>query len=140
MKLTLIFVSLMILISNAFAKQEYECEIKTVVIADLTNEKELSLSKKNYIGKKFKIDVNTGIVSGIFISNPFTKPQIIDKGSKENSFKLVQTLKLEEGVGSGSSIQALTISEYFKSKEKPFVFLYNSDVFIGSCIKSWSID
>jgi hypothetical protein len=131
---------MIILISNTFAKQEYECEIKTVAISDLTNEKLLSFYKKSYIGAKFKVDVNTGKISGAFNSNPFTKPQIIDKGSKENSFKLVQTMKLEEGSGRGSNIQTLDISVYFESKEKPFVFLYNSDVFIGSCIKIWSID
>jgi hypothetical protein len=140
LKLTLIFTSMILLISNAFAKQEYECEIKTVAIADLTNEKVLSFLKKSYIGKKFKVDVDTAKISGTFNSNPFTKPQIIDKGSKENSFKLIQTMKLKEGLGKGSTIQALTISEYFESNEKPFIFLNTSEVFIGTCIKTWSID
>ena len=42
-------------------------------------------------------------------------------------------MRLEDGVGVGSNIYALTINEFSKSPNKPFVFLNNDVVFFGSC-------
>tara|TARA_B110000971_G_scaffold113740_1_gene116685 strand:- start:2657 stop:2884 length:228 start_codon:yes stop_codon:yes gene_type:complete len=61
-----------------------------------------------------------------------TKPQVIDSVSKDNSFKVVTSLRLGEGGGVGSNIYTLTINEFDKSPKKPFVFLYNDVVFFGT--------
>ena len=62
-----------------------------------------------------------------------TKPQVIDSGSKDNAFKVVTTMRIEQGAGAGSNIYALTVNEYDKSQKKPFIFLNNDVVFFGAC-------
>jgi hypothetical protein len=42
-------------------------------------------------------------------------------------------MQLEQGVGAGSNIYALTVVEYAQGAKKPFVFLENDTVFFGYC-------
>jgi hypothetical protein len=69
------------------------------------------------------------------IKNTFiTPPQVIDLGSSENSFKVVTTLRKEQGLGEGSNVHVLVVDEYAKTATKPFTFLDNSDVYFGTCV------
>jgi hypothetical protein len=70
---------------------------------------------------------------GVLKNSYFTKPQVIDYGSTENSYKVVTTMKKEEGLGAGSNIYSLVINEYEEKSEKSFVFLRNDEVFFGVC-------
>ena len=72
-------------------------------------------------------------MAGALKNSYATKPQVIDSGSKDNAFKVVTTMRIEQGAGVGSNIYALTINEYDKSPKKPFIFLDNDVVFIGAC-------
>ncbi|WLI06720.1 hypothetical protein PSH66_29835 [Pseudomonas sp. FP597] len=62
-----------------------------------------------------------------------TDPQVIDQGSLETSFKVVTTIRKDQGAGAGSSIYALTINEYQEGAKKPFIFLNNDEAFLGWC-------
>ena len=119
--------------SGAVAASDYRCTVaRRLAVAP-----ELSAVQKaqesHYIGKQFTVERRTGIMAGVLKNTYLTKPQVIDAGSSENSFKVVTTLRREEGVGNGSNIYALTINEYDKSIQKPFVFLENDVVFLGTC-------
>ena len=59
-----------------------------------------------------------------------TKPIVIDRGSKENSFKVITTMKTDIT----SNTYSLTVNEYIEGDIKPFVFLNNSDVYYGVCV------
>ena len=118
---------------SAQAGTDFQCTIQRIETADTTPNKALHLKKTSYIGKQFSVERKTGIMSGALKNSYDTKPQIIDYGSKENAFKVVTTMRTEQGTGFGSNIYALTINEYDKSPKKPFVFLDNDVVFFGVC-------
>jgi len=122
-----------LVVYSANAGTDYHCTIQKVVTADAMPNSTLKLHEKTYIGQKFSVERKTGVMVGALKNSYTTKPQIIDFGSKDNSFKVVTTMRLEEGVGAGSNIYALTINEYESSPTKPFIFLSNDVVFFGSC-------
>lgn len=72
-------------------------------------------------------------MAGALKNSGMTKPQVIDRGSNENSFKVVTTMRKDQGLGPGSNISALTIREFDDSQKKPFVFLSDDKVFFGTC-------
>ena len=98
------------------------------------NEKNYKNYEKNYIGQKFTVDRINGIMAGSLKNSYLTKPQVIDYGSKENSYKVITTMTQSQGVGYGSNMYALNILEYIDGDKKPFVFLQNEIVFFGTCI------
>jgi hypothetical protein len=95
---------------------------------------EFEMYKSNYVGKEFSVERNSGVMAGILKNSYVTKPQVIDLGSKDNSYKAVTTLRKEQGAGFGSNIYALTVLEHVEAPKKPFVFLSNDIVFFGSCV------
>lgn len=76
----------------------------------------------------------TGRMSGALKNTYFTDPVVIDYGSRENAYKAVTTMRLDQGLGAGSNIYALNVAEYEEDEKKPFVFLWNGTVFFGQCI------
>lgn len=72
-------------------------------------------------------------MAGILKNSYATRPVVIDLGSVENSYKVVTTMRRQEGAGAGSNIYALTINEFDKSSKKGFIFLENDVVYLGSC-------
>jgi hypothetical protein len=117
----------------ANAGEDYRCTIKRVSWAGKEFGSTFELFKQAYVGKDFTVERGTGLMAGALKNSYATKPQVIDYGSKENSYKVVTTMKLEESSGSDSNIFALTISEYEPSPKKSFVFLNNDDVYFGDC-------
>ena len=118
---------------NAFSAPDYRCVINSRASA---GEESLALKKSQdtvYLGKEFTVERRTGLMAGILKNSYFTKPQVIDSGSRDNSFKVINSLRLEEGLGSGTNIYALTINEYERSDKKGFVFLVNDTVYLGTC-------
>jgi len=63
-----------------------------------------------------------------------TKPEVIDFGSEGNSFKVVTTLRREQGVGRGSNAYLLVVNEYAQGPTKPFLFVENDEVYFGTCV------
>jgi hypothetical protein len=118
---------------SAQADTDYQCTIQRVSTAEAAPNQTLQLNETSYIGKQFSVERKTGIMAGALKNSYATKPQVIDSGSKENAFKVVTTMRIEQGAGAGSNIFALTINEYDKSPRKPFVFLDNDVVFFGAC-------
>ncbi len=118
---------------NAFSASDYRCVITSRASA---GDESLAVKKsqeKIYLGQEFTVERRTGLMAGILKNSYFTKPQVIDSGSKDNSFKVINSLRLEEGLGSGTNIYALTINEFERTEKKGFVFLVNDTVYLGTC-------
>lgn len=113
--------------ANVSASVDYRCKIERVVAA--------SDGKTNqmYIGKQFSVDRQTGLMIGALKNAYVTDPQVIDHGSPETSFKVVTTMRKDQGAGAGSNIYALTINEFQDGPIKPFIFLNNDEAFMGWC-------
>jgi hypothetical protein len=109
---------------------DYKCKIDRVFESTIKEDVIL----KSFLGQEFTVDRKTGIMVGSLKNSYITKPQVIDLGSKENSYKVIASLKVSEGVSVGSNIYALTIDEFEPGNNKPFVFLENNEVFFGSCV------
>lgn len=124
---------LFLAVSSARADSDYRCIIQRISTAEAAPNPTLQFHEKNYVGKQFTVERRTGVMVGTLKNSYVTRPQVIDLGSKDNSFKVIATMRLEEGAGRGSNIYALTINEYDKSPKKPFVYLENDVVFFGSC-------
>ncbi|ETK22709.1 MULTISPECIES: hypothetical protein [Pseudomonas] len=114
-------------VTNVSAAADYRCTIERVVAA--SEEK----SNQVYIGKQFSVDRQTGLMVGAIKNSYVTDPQVIDHGSLETSFKVVTTMRIDQGSGASSNIYALTINEYQAGPRKPFIFLDNDEAFLGWC-------
>jgi hypothetical protein len=110
---------------------DYRCVIERVETAN--NDTNAKVLYRNYFGKEFTVERKTGIMAGALKNNYVTVPQIIDFGSRENSFKAVATMRREQGVGAGSNAYILTVNEYVESERKPFLFVQNDEAFFGYC-------
>lgn len=118
---------------TAIAGNDYRCTIERLSLATGDSGAIYDLRKKNYVGKQFTVERASGLMSGVLKNSYATKPQVIDRGSKENSYKVVTTMRIEQGAGAGSNIYALTVLEYEQATKKPFVFLQNEGVYFGYC-------
>ena len=118
---------------NAFSAPDYRC----LVDRRVTARPESSGERKGYenasLGKEFTVERQTGLMAGILKNSTLTRPQVIDNGSRDNSFKVITSMNPREGQGSGTHIYALTINEYESSDKKAFVFLANDVVYLGTC-------
>jgi hypothetical protein len=128
---TILLVALLATPVSAIAAQDYRCTIKHVVSASSAPNQEAQSSA--YVGKEFTVERRSGLMAGVLKNSFSTKPVVIDLGSTENSYKVVTTMRREQGVGAGSNIYALTIQEYEAGPAKPFVFLQNDMAFFGQC-------
>lgn len=122
-----------ITINSAFALSDYQCEIQRVVGADPENTSALTFHEQYQLGKKFTVERSTGLMAGALKNSYVTKPQVIDWGSDQNSFKVVTIMRQEQGIGFSSNVYLLTIKEYSPSTKKPFIFVENDVVFLGTC-------
>lgn len=119
--------------ASSFAGDDYKCVIERLFISGSKTFEANQLFVKLYIGKEFTVERVTGLMAGALKNAYVNAPIVVDYGSKENSYKVLNYLKLGEGAGAGSNIYALDVMEYEEGPKKPFVFLRNSEVFFGSC-------
>lgn len=112
---------------QAIAATDYRC---TVERTDSATENSVG---HLFIGKQFTVERRTGLMAGALKNSYVTAPQVIDPGSTDNSFKVVTTMQLDQGLGVGSAVYALVINEYQDSPRKNFVFLEGDDVYFGWC-------
>ena len=112
---------------------DYKCKIERISIASGDSGNLYETYKELYLGKEFTVDRRNGVMVGELKNSYVTRPQVIDFGSTENSYKVVNSLKAEQGAGAGSNIYALNIEEFHSGPKKPFVFLENNKVFFGFC-------
>jgi hypothetical protein len=118
---------------QALAQADYRCTIQRVYGAVDDADPVLVQERKMRIGKEFTVDRNTGAMAGALKNAFATKPQIVDRGSKDNAFKAVTTMRIDQGAGGGSAIYALVINEYFEAERKPFTFMSGDMVYFGTC-------
>ncbi len=112
---------------------DYRCRIDRVATSDRSPNSQLDFMAKNYIGKEFTVDRRTGVMTGALRNAFITRPDVIDRGNEDNSYKVVTTLRLEQGAGRGSNFLVLVVNEYKRTQEKSFVFLNNDAVYFGMC-------
>lgn len=112
---------------------DYRCTVDRIVAASPQSENVRRNQEAQYIGKQFTVERRTGVMAGVLKNSYVTKPVVVDGGSAENAFKVVTTMRRDQGAGAGSMIYALTVVEYEHSPRKPFVFLENDLVYFGQC-------
>ena len=132
MKMIMLGLILLVTCVNA-ANANYKC-----VITDYTDaakdKKTEQFERQSYAGKEFRVDRVSGRMIGRLKNSYATLPTVIESGGKENSFIVVTTMRRSEGDGAGANVHVLIVSEYVDSTKKPFTYLWNSEVFTGSCI------
>ena len=112
---------------------DYKCVVQRVSSASGDSGNSYQFYVDSYVGREFSVDRTSGVMAGALKNSYVTDPQVIDFGSSENSYKVVATMRIDQGAGAGSNIFALTIEEFESGPKKPFVFLMNANVFFGQC-------
>lgn len=110
----------------------YQC----VVINDAFIEEDGKIrifSESLNIGKRFAVDKKTGSLTGdiFFAAFPFTTPQIIAKGSKDSSFKVLWLSKA--GGKDSSHSDLLVVKEHAIQPKKSFSYFTGSQLTTGLC-------
>lgn len=130
----IVTIILIVLSTNVAAVgSDYKCKIERISFASGDSGNSYELYEEYYLGKGFTVDRKSGVMVGELKNSYVTDPQVIDFGSSENSFKVIASMRKDQGAGAGSNIYALTIEEFEVGAKKPFVFLKNSKVFFGFC-------
>lgn len=128
----LLLLILLVVMPIAYAGDDYRCTISNVTLVDGTTGARHQMYKSS-VGAMFTVERESGLIAGALKNSYRTKPQVIDRGSKENSYKVVTTMKLHEGAGLGTTIHVLIVKEFEPTPKKPFVFLENDAVYFGTC-------
>ena len=114
--------------------RDYRCRIERVATAAPAPNTSLDLQEKTYIGKEFTVERRTGLMAGAIKNSYVTKPQVVDPGSADNSYKVVTMMRRDQGIGSGSNVYTLVVNEYEKAEKKSFLFLENDNAYFGTCV------
>jgi hypothetical protein len=88
----------------ATASNDYRCTIERLSLAGGDSGDVYEFHKKNYIGKQFTVERTSGLMAGALKNSYVTNPQVIDYGSKDNSYKVITTMRIEQGAGAGSNL------------------------------------
>jgi hypothetical protein len=120
--------------TNAQPLRDYRCTIERVTGADMDRTDAIQSRARLYVGREFTADRRTGLMAGALKNSYVTRPEVIDYGSSENSFKVVTTLRLEQGAGRGTNVYLLVVNEYKAGPKKPFLFVDNDQVYSGNCV------
>jgi hypothetical protein len=120
--------------ASAQTLRDYRCKIERVETTEIPPNSRLEFQTKNYVDREFTVERRTGVMAGALKNSYITKPEVIDYGSAENSYKVVTTLRTEQGLGPGSNAYLLVINEYKEGLAKPFLFVENDVAYFGTCI------
>lgn len=115
------------------AQTDFRCKISTVVAAAHLPTQSQAFLNTTYVGKEFTLERRTGQMAGVLKVLSPVNPQIIDPGDKNNSFKMVATMRREQGQGAASAVYTLVINTFEESAVKPFLFTNNAEAYIGTC-------
>lgn len=118
----------------AHAAPNYRCTITQRVTAGTESPGIRTAQEKAHIGRQFSVDRKTGIMTGSLMNAYAVEPNVIDEGSAESAFKVVTTIRRDEGAGFGTAVYALTVNEQENAAQKTFVFLENDKVYLGQCV------
>jgi hypothetical protein len=130
---TAVFLLLAIAVRVVNAAEDYICTIERLSLASGDAGARYDLLREVYAGKQFSVERSSGLITGVLKNSYRTKPQVIDRGSNKNSYKVVTTMTIEQGFGAGSNVSVLVVNEYEPGVKKPFVFLQNEAVYLGRC-------
>ncbi|WP_373018665.1 hypothetical protein [Thiomicrorhabdus sp.] len=122
----------LIISSSAFSgPYSYACKIAGEYRVESKDGK-LTTPKPNaklYEGKDFNVDRKSGVVLGAIDNSSYEKKVVLDRGSKQQSFKLIWY----SYTGFGAAANYLTIREYEESEKKPFSAIIDWEVLSGTC-------
>lgn len=132
-------------VGSANAGTIYNCEVKQyhwlqVDVGDnppldmtadgplLPQSKDMPLGKF-HIGKRFTVDTGSGVMLGelMNVTSPDVKRHILDPGSSQSAFKLLETW------GPIRSFRYTTIITFDNAGTKPFVMVDDGSIISGEC-------
>jgi len=122
-------------IGNVNASQggdDYRCTVERFSQAQGDVGPSYKMLKESFVGKQFTVDRASGITVGALKNSTNSKPTVIDRGNRENSFKVVSMLSADQGMP-GTTVTALNVMEFVEGNRKPFNFMINDGVFFGTC-------
>jgi hypothetical protein len=111
---------------------DYRCTIERFSQAQGDVGSTYQLLSTSFVGKQFTIDRSSGITAGALKNSVGATPKVIDRGNKDNSFKVVSSIGSEQGMP-GTTLTALNVMEFIEGNKKPFNFMINDGVFFGTC-------
>jgi len=135
-KIKIFFIFLLILFGSnqKVMAGEYSYQCIVVSISTIQEDGKTNIQSQNLnIGKRFALDKKTGSLTGdvFFAAFPFTTPQIIAKGSKDSSFKVLWLSKA--GGKDGAHSDLLVVQEYVSQLKKPFSYFTGAMLISGLC-------
>jgi hypothetical protein len=135
-KIKIFFIFLFILFgcNQKVMAGEYSYQCIVVSISTIQEDGKTNIQSQNLnIGKRFAIDKKTGSLTGdvFFAAFPFTTPQIIAKGSRDSSFKVLWLSKA--GGKDGAHSELLVVQEYLSQPKKPFSHFTGTMLISGLC-------
>lgn len=133
-----IFISLLFISSfcSLAGESTYRCTIKQIM--DLSDKGEIikhSGVYKSSLGESFTINRISGEMDGShFSTKSYRVKNILDKGSKEDSFKSIVTSKSPTDIYPPHMWAIyIQVEEYKEGKYKPFWSISGSNIFSGYC-------
>lgn len=125
MKLATFF--LLFISPSLFAYDDYKCIISNILNSDVSGN--LIEVERYSVGKMFTINRKTGLTSGALTNSFLNAPLVLDRGSKDNSFKAITTMRNDIT----TNVYVLVVEEYIEGNQKPFIFINNTTVYHGLC-------
>ena len=113
---------------------DFRCKVDSVISAPALRAAERRMLDETYVGKEFTVARRTGQMAGVLKVLSPVDPQIIDIGGMANGFKMVATMRRDQGAGSGSAVYSLVVNTFDDAPAKPFLFTYNATAYVGTCV------
>ena len=120
--------------ATAQMASDFRCTIERVEVAGALAPHALQFLRASNVGKEFTVERSTGVMAGVRKMHSTSPPIVVDVGGPENAYKVVATMRRDQGMGFGSNVYALVINTYEAGNRKPFLFTDNSEAYFGSCV------
>lgn len=115
--------------------RDYRCTVEQVITLRERTGLTVEEAGRRSSPMEFTVDRNTGIMVGA-LKNSWgsdRQPRIVDPGSTENSFKVVTIVDRNNSWGPGTSVEYLTIMEFWDGPMKGFTFITELGIYAGTC-------
>jgi hypothetical protein len=133
LKIAAITASLLAFSPLVLAAQDFRCRVTSVVSAPQLTPQAQDLLDRSYLGKEFTVERRTGQMTGALKVLSPVPAQVIDYGSNDNSFKMVATMRKDQGAGAGTAVYSLVINTFDNPQAMPFLFTNNATAYVGTC-------
>ena len=104
---SIVSVTLCLLVASATYAQvlpDYRCTVDCIISASLQSKNVRRNQKAQFIGRQFTVERRTDVMAGVLKNLYMTQPIVVDTGSVENAFKVVTTMRRDQGAGVDSMI------------------------------------